>query len=850
MLAARTISSNVDFLIVTILFFTSGFTGLVYEVLWMKELGLIFGNTAHATSTTLAAFFIGIGTGSFVFGKILSHVQQPLRIYAYLEIAVAISALLYFLLSDLYNYLYPSIFEILGSGHWGFIIVKFILALVILFPPAFFMGGTLPAMSQYVVQNRSMLGKSISALYAVNIIGAASGAFAAGFLLPKNLGFTQSYILAVTITCAVALVAFFYNRLFSPKSANKSVEIQEITITSSQIAFSKSTILSLAFISGVITLGLEVLWTRMFSQVLHNSVYTFATILIMFLVSLSIGSACARVLITRTKQHVSVIMLLVTCSCLLVAISPYIFIYSTDNLGYFGATQNWVQYTFSVFALVSIVILLPTILLGTIFPYLIKISEPLKQSTGQIIGNLAAVNTIGAVVGSMLAGFVFLEIFGLWVSIKLFALIYIIVAILISLKNKQNNIYGVLSFQIFTICIIFLLNFSALPLVTLDSQNDDEKLLEVFDGSAATVTVVERTDSLRIKVNNFYGLGGTGARNQEERQAHLPLLLHDNPKSVYFLGMGTGITAGAALRHPVDKVVVTELIPEVIEASEKYFTEYLNNLFNDTRASVYAEDGRNYLRASNEKFDVIIADLFVPWKAGTGSLYTQEHYLTAAKRLNHNGIYAQWLPLFQVSENEFGIIAKSMLQVFPQVTLWRGKFHPTKPIALLIGHANQSTFNPSSVETRISQVQTNAFTDTDGKNIAKGPYPSTQDRILQYYVGNLSNSRDLFNRYPINVDDRPIIEYQAPIVHRQKKARQAEWFNKSNLINFYELIYQISPPEKDPFLKNVPQQKIDLIYAGLLYHKSKVYKLNRNSGKEKITLREYEKILKNAMTNL
>ena len=150
MTTTRIVSSRIDFIVVSILFFTSGFTGLIYEVLWMKELGLLFGNTAHAASTTLAAFFIGIGCGSFVLGKILSSKRHPLRIYALLEFFVAISALLYFQLTNLYNYFYPSIFEVLGSGHWGFIIVKFALALVILFPPAFFMGGTLPAISQYI----------------------------------------------------------------------------------------------------------------------------------------------------------------------------------------------------------------------------------------------------------------------------------------------------------------------------------------------------------------------------------------------------------------------------------------------------------------------------------------------------------------------------------------------------------------------------------------------------------------------------------------------------------------------------------------------------------------------------
>ncbi len=842
----RIVSPKLDFVIVSIFFFTSGFTGLVYEVLWMKELGLIFGNTAHAASTTLSAFFIGIGCGSFVLGKFLSRIQKPLRIYAFLEFFVAISALLYFLLSDLYNYLYPILFNTFGSGHWAFLLVKFILALVILFPPAFFMGGTLPAISQYLVRNKSTLGKHVSVIYAINIIGASLGAFVAGFLLPKYFGYTYSYLSAVAITLMVGLFAFLYDYFFKPKDSSTKAEIQSESDSPEavRIKLSNKSILTLAFISGVVTLGMQVLWTRMFAQVLHNSVYTFSTILIVFLISLSIGSIIARALLARVKQHTTAIFLVITISSLLVVATPYLFIFATDNLSYFGSNQSWIEYTLSVFILIASVTFIPIILLGIVFPYLIKVCESQPLASGQIIGNIASINTIGAVVGSIVAGFIFLEIFGLWTSVKLFSAIYLIVTIVIVLISNIK-LFKTILFQAIALVLILITNYSELPLVTLRTVNNvPVELVEVFDGSAATVSVVKRINSLRIKVNNFYSLGGTDARNHEERQAHLPLLMHENPKSVYFLGMGTGITAGAALRHPVESVVVTELIPDVIEASNKYFTGYLNNLFQDKRVSIFAEDGRNYLLGTDERYDVIIADLFVPYKAGTGSLYTQEHYETAKLRLNENGFYAQWLPLFQLSENEFAIIAKTMLQVFPQVTLWRGKFHPTKPIALLVGHTGQAKINLQSVRKRISQIKDNSFTETDSTTIAEGPYPLTTDRLLQYYIGNLSISQNIFEHYPINVDDHPVIEYQAPIAHRQRNAQQEKWFNTSQLIKFYEQVYQTSPSINDPYLINIPKHDHNFVYAGYLMHVYKVLDLGKNEAQKRNILRKYKSIVR------
>ena len=167
---------------------------------------------------------------------------------------------------------------------------------------------------------------------------------------------------------------------------------------------------------------------------------------------------------------------------------------------------------------------------------------------------------------------------------------------------------------------------------------------------------------------------------------YLPVLLHDAPQSVYVLGLGTGITAGASLKFPIKSLTVTELVPEVIEASNKYFHSYSTGLFNDPRAEVIAEDGRNYLRGTEQRFDVVISDLFVPWKAGVGGLYSLEHYLTIMDRLNDQGLFMQWLPTYQLAKADFEIIARTMLEVFPQLTVWRGDFSARKPIIGLLGH--------------------------------------------------------------------------------------------------------------------------------------------------------------------
>ena len=252
--------------------------------------------------------------------------------------------------------------------------------------------------------------------------------------------------------------------------------------------------------------------------------------------------------------------------------------------------MGWLRYIIQVFAVSGLVIFLPVLLLGTVLPYLMKVGESFGLGAGRTVGNLVAVNTVGAILGSLLAGFVFLDLFGLWNSILMTGGLYLAAFLLLpGLPHLQRVLPA-------TAIVLLLLVFhpGRLPLVHADPAQN-ETVLQVWQGSAATVAVVRRQGSLKIKINNFYAVGGTAALKWEQWQTHLPLLIHPKPRSIFYLGMGTGITAGAALSHPVERVVVTEIVPEVVAAARLHFGPYTNHLFEDPRVKVVAEDGRNYL---------------------------------------------------------------------------------------------------------------------------------------------------------------------------------------------------------------------------------------------------------------
>jgi spermidine synthase len=397
-----------------VLFGASGFTALVYEVLWLKQLALLFGSTAYASATTLAVFFGGLALGSYVWGSVAPRVRNPLRLYAGLEVGIAASALLYFALLDAYYAFYGLAFRELGVHPIVLTAVKVLLAAGVLLPPAMLMGGTLPTMAQYLVRRPEDHGRWSSLLYAVNTAGATAGAFAAGFYLPPTLGFTRSYLLAMALNLAIALAAFLASAATATSPLAERASACEAAPRTAVVA--PRAMAALAFLSGAVTLSLEVLWTRMFAQVLHNSVYSFALILVMFLVALSLGALVAHVLSRSdaAPQHVLSVVVLLAGGA--VGATPFVFHGLTNGLQYLAPTAAWAEYVRAIAASAAMVMLVPAALIGTVFPYLLTLADPAQRGVGRAVGRLAAINTLGAIVGALGAGFVLLTWLGLWAS--------------------------------------------------------------------------------------------------------------------------------------------------------------------------------------------------------------------------------------------------------------------------------------------------------------------------------------------------------------------------------------------------------------------------------------------------
>jgi len=799
------------------LFVASGAAALIYQVLWLKELGRLFGVTAYAASVTLAVFFLGLAFGGWALGRVADRLRNPLRTYAWLELGVGSSALFYFLLFDVYRAVQGPLFGAIGYRPAILILVKFALAAGILFLPAFLMGGTLPVMAQVLVRRRSQLGARVTLLYAANTTGAAAGALAAGFVLPRILGFNASYLVAIGLNVAVALLAWFWSgRETAP------VEVLPVpeTPADSREGLPARVVLAVAAVSGFATLGLEVIWTRMFSQVLQNSVYTFSIILTVFLAGLALGSAVAHLLCRRVRSERLTLALLLTGSGILVACTPLLFRLMSASIDYTGSDLGFWTYVAIVFAGAVVSIGPAVVVMGAVFPFLMKLSERHSRGAGRTVGQLTAVNTAAAILGSLAAGFLLLEVFGVWGNIRALAAVYLLLALAVwPWKARERRVLLALPLLGLVVAAV-VLDYGDYRDIWL---KDGEQLVESWDGPAGAVAVVRHGENaLRIRVNSSYNLGSSASAVNERLQGQIPLLLHPRPRSVFFLGLGTGITASGALDFDLERIVACEVNADVIRASRKHFGPWLNGLFEDPRVSVYPEDGRTWLAATRERFDVVVADIFLSFKAGVGSLYTLEHFSAVRERLEPGGVFVQWLPMFDFSEPEFEIVARTMLEVFPSVTLWRRSHSPKYPVYALVGRLEQEPIDPFVMEARLEMLRARSGLDPETW-LLNIPYAA--------YAGNIRAMEERFQDAPLNTDDRTVLEYVAPMTERNRgKGDGTEALAFLPLLEFATELLAAVPPERDPQLSRLPPPAVSQVRAGLAYYG---YTTNKRLGRER-----------------
>jgi spermidine synthase len=812
------------------LFAASGAAALIYQVVWVRAFASVFGATAQAVAAILAAFFLGLAFGYDFFGRRADHTERPLRLYSALELGIAIAATLVFAFIAAYRALYDEFYQWLGDTAGLFTAFKLTLTALALFPATALMGGTLPALGRSLVGDDGSLGQRGGRLYAVNIIGAVLGTLLAAFALPLWLGIRGTYLLAIGLSLSIAAAAAWLARDESRQPAPKPVQIA----TSTPARWPSRRLLLIAFGSGFATIALQLLWTRMLALALQNSVYSFGAVVAVFLTGLALGAAIvARLLGRFSPWRILRTSLLATAVMILLSVAAFGLISDALTTAA-GAASGWLVHSLSVAGLVAIVILVPVLTAGMTLPCVWELWRA-RPGSGSRLGRPTAINTLGAIAGPLVAGFVLLPVIGLGASIAALGLLYIIMGELAAPASERPKLGGWERAVAWPAALIALLVFppTALELVTLEPG---ERLVWLQEGARGAVAVVDRGGDWRIKLDDHYAIGGSAVTVEERRQGHLPLLLHPNPTRVAVLGMGTGITAGATLAHPeVERVVAMELVPEIIAAARTHFGPWNAGIAEDARAEIVAEDGRNHLAGNDETFDVIISDLFVPWREGVGALYSREHFETVAARLRPGGLFAQWLPLWQMSQREFEIIAATFHAVFDRVTLWRGVFSPSQASIALIAHKDSRPINLNALAARLDRLErSDPFDDS---------FLGDLTGFMLLYAGDLSALAPRLEDVPLNSEDRPRIEWLAPRTLLAVQRGQARWFTGADLADLYDEVNDVGAMPADRLFHGGERDPRVYRLAGARFYRAEVLNASGEAERARALRREGYQLL-------
>ena len=825
----------------------SGFACLIYQILWMRQIGLLFGNTSHAAALTLAVFFGGLSLGSWYWGKRCQKDSRPLRTYAWLELGIAVAGIGVIIAPVIVPHIYPMLYQKNGSG-FALTAFKVVSPLLMAFPASFFMGGTLPMLGQAVIRRRKSFGATTARMYAVNTLGAACGAFATAFLLIWLMGLRMTCVTAMAASVAAAFLAFRLSRNTcfqgTAEDALEEDEPQRGKKSRAAIAekplMGRPVIAALTFISGFNLLALEVVWTRMLAQIHENSVYSFAAVLIVVLICLSLGAWLASRLARSKMPTPQVLLWLFALGGAALAMTPLISMGLTHDMKMLDTDSTFANYVLRLFTTAFAAIAPACLPLGAVFPFLMKGEERFITHAGKSIGTLSAINTVGAILGSLAAGFLLLEWLGMWHTVQLISALYLLTALLTPASGNTGTRSARIASGIMLVLLFTMLNPSQLPEPA--GTDPGGEILKKWESSDCTVTVVRNSrDDVSIRINSNYSLGSWEAYGSQMFQARIPLLAWPDTDSVFFLGMGTGITAGEALDRndfkKVERVVACELSPNVVTASKQFFTagpdgrDLTNGLHTDPRAEIIVADGHNQLLASRERYSMINADLFLPYRRGTGNLYSLEHFLTVRERLKPGGVFVQWLPLYQISEREFGIIAHTMLSAFPQVSLWRGNFQPGAEIAALVGHSDLTPLPASTLDAQVAKQQ--AVQGATHHDMQELMLPINEQTIPLFYGGNLTKAADLFEKYPLNTHDRPVIEFGTPRSLHQPAEADRPQFLETRFANLIDTLQSRTPPDQDPLLAARSPASRKLPLAGSAFHRAWIARVHDDEEKWK-----------------
>jgi spermidine synthase len=664
-------------IIVSVILFLSGVSALLFQTLWLRLSGLVFGNSIWAAALILSSFMAGLALGSAIAASTTLRQLRPLRVYAGLEVAVAFwGCSLVFGLPLLGEWMRP-VFQALWNHQEFLNVLRFSMSFLILLIPTTAMGLTLPILVEDPLLQHQEFGRTIGTLYGFNTLGAVAGALAGETYLIRACGLLGTGLTAGCVSCAAAAIAWLCSRAkpatlgqtpkrFRPLSGNRP----------------PWTLLFVSMGAGTILLGLEVIWFRFMRLYVASTSTAFCVMLAVVLVGIGLGSVASSMILRRLtppRKLLPIPLLLAAIGTLL----SYLFFPVPILQGNTTAfhVESWKQ-----IERLSLALMFPVAFLsGSVFPLILTSVQREVGSRMNSTGLTILFNTTGAAVGPLLASFVLLPWLGFQSSLIVCAAGYTGLAILVSEKATWS-IRRPLGIVLFALAAVFILIIATFPYNRDEThfanarrpyEADGSHLIKRIEGTADTVQLLRRDlfgePYYYRLVTNAYSMSATLPRSQRYMRlfAYLPLALRPEAENALLICYGVGVTADAFTRdRHLKHLDVVDISKEVFDLASSYSGPGYSNPLRDPRVTTFVQDGRFFLQASPESYDIITGEPPPVKVVGTVNLYTQQFFSLVNDRLKDGGIATFWLPIYQLTTDETKAILRAFHNVFPNASVW------------------------------------------------------------------------------------------------------------------------------------------------------------------------------------
>ncbi|MGI4950548.1 MAG: fused MFS/spermidine synthase [Janthinobacterium lividum] len=704
----------------------SGFAGLAYEVVWTRMLAVVLGTEMAAMLGVVTGFFAGLGLGALLLDRLIRRARRPQRAYAWLELAIAAWAVASI---GLLPWAGSAARALLGTtpSHAALWAAGFVLPTLVLLPATLAMGGTLVALERLTAAMLpatpgARVPRPVAAgVYGANTAGAMAGALVSVLVLLPALGVSGTMLALAAVNLACALLALSLRPAVRAQEAVEPVEAE-----TSELSDGRLTCLLVG--TGVLGIAFEVLVIRLAAQVLQDTIYTFALLLAAFLLGTAAGGlAWQRGRRPPGRTAVSWLLIAAAGTVLLTTLvlrSPWL-------QAWRGQGAGWLAEAAVAMALFGP----PAMAGGALFGCLAQAVRDRRGTLGGAVG----LNALGAAVAPALASLVLIPALGSAPALLVVAAGYLLLG---PVPGRRAALAaGAVGLAGLTLWLV--------PGPAAVQIPPGGRLLALNEGPTATAGVVEDAGGVRfLEVNGHFRMGGTSSRRSDWRQAQLPLLLHPAPQRALFLGVGTGATLAGAAAMPGLRVTGVELTPEVV-ALLPWFSEPGQ----PAAPRVVTADARRFVAADRQAYDVVVADLFHPALDGTGSLYTVEHFTAVRDRLAPGGLFAQWLPLYQLDQPSLAAIIRSFVAVYPDASAWLAHYSLQTPMLLLLGGTGAGPQDWTGLARRLAAPGVERGGAVTG---LRAPLD-----VLGLYVGSAPALAAFAGAGPANTDDQPFVTLDA-----------------------------------------------------------------------------------------